>query len=657
MAKNDLILLDSILKNIGGLGNASTDEQGRQFERFVLDQVLKGFDLSADEIDAGWVDGRHDGGIDGFYVFVNGHLVVDIGDFAWPKSGANLEVYVLTCRHRDTFKQEPLDALLASLQELLDLGRGERELAGSYSRSVLNARGRLDAAFRMLSLSRPRITFKVVYASRGDVGMLGESIAARGRQIEKLIAANFSAARAEFVLLGATELVEMYRQGKTFSLTLSFTEHLAASQDGYVVLADLNAYKEFVTDEQGHLRRYLFDSNVRDFLGRNRVNSDILNTLENLQAPNFWWLNNGVTILASSANVVGKKLQMQDIQIVNGLQTTQSIFLHFLEMDREPVPDIERRRFVLIKVIVTADEHVRDQVIRATNNQSAVDASALHATDKIQHDIEQVLNENGWFYERRTNYFKNAGKPVASIITPAFLASAVACMVFKNPTKSAIRRRFVSSPQVYAATFTEQHPIGLWPVLVVCMRLAEAALTREAELSQTIAPGHIANWRGLVAFLVVARHFQTFYYSVHDLARMNATSLTEAAFDEMNAFVQARKGGKARANYETVLTVIQAAAEVFAIEGDWPNARRLFAESPRHPAKIVAISIKPELLDAIDAALPSQPWPRHIHAQIARELSLTAAFTRKAIQELIRLGRREKQWGGKLLPRIPVPPP
>jgi hypothetical protein len=44
------------------------------FAYFGFEQVLKDYDLSREEIESGWVDSRDDGGIDGFYTLVNGHL-------------------------------------------------------------------------------------------------------------------------------------------------------------------------------------------------------------------------------------------------------------------------------------------------------------------------------------------------------------------------------------------------------------------------------------------------------------------------------------------------------------------------------------------------------------------------------------------------------
>jgi hypothetical protein len=64
-------------------------------------------------------------------------------------------------------------------------------------------------------------------------------------------------------------------------------------------------------------------------MGLNRVNEDIRDTLKDAASPDFWWLNNGVTVLATAASVIGNSIHMDDIQIVNGLQTTESIFRHF----------------------------------------------------------------------------------------------------------------------------------------------------------------------------------------------------------------------------------------------------------------------------------------------------------------------------------------
>ena len=426
MAKNDVVLIDSVLHQLHVA--APSIDIGEHFERFVLEQVLKNYDLSKEEMDFGWTDGSHDGGIDGFYVLVNGRLLTDPTDFAWPRTGADIQVFLLTCKHHATFQQAPLDALLASVQELFDLSLTNAQLSGKYSTDVKRCRDMFVAAFHQLSLYRPALSFNLFYASRGDTALLGESIAARASQLESLFHQYFSAATATFTPLGSTELVELHREVKSFALDLPVQECLTAGQEGYVVLAQLRDYCAFVQDEKGALRRYLFDSNVRAFLGANLVNVDISETLASDAGPNFWWLNNGVTILATSASLVGKTLKLRDIQIVNGLQTTESIHRYFAKTALRA----DDSRTLLVKVIVSQDEAVRDQVIRATNNQSAVEPAALHATDRIQRSIEEILLRHDWFYERRTNFYKNEGRPDARIVSPLVLATGAVALLLRG---------------------------------------------------------------------------------------------------------------------------------------------------------------------------------------------------------------------------------
>jgi hypothetical protein len=107
---------------------------------------------------------------------VNGHLLQDVRTFAWPKRNAEVEVRILTCKHHETFQQAPLNTLLASIPELLDLGRDTSELRNRYSAELLEARALLHTAYRRLSVARPVITFRFVYASRGDLSTVATNV-------------------------------------------------------------------------------------------------------------------------------------------------------------------------------------------------------------------------------------------------------------------------------------------------------------------------------------------------------------------------------------------------------------------------------------------------------------------------------------------------
>ena len=121
MAKNDKILIDGIIDEKIETNIITSKKRDEVFEYFVYEQLLKDYDLSIEEIFSGSVDGRNDGGIDGFFIFINGHLLIDVNNFTWPKSSSELELWIVTCKHHDTLKQAPLDNLVASISELFDL--------------------------------------------------------------------------------------------------------------------------------------------------------------------------------------------------------------------------------------------------------------------------------------------------------------------------------------------------------------------------------------------------------------------------------------------------------------------------------------------------------------------------------------------------------
>lgn len=645
MAKNDVVLIDSLLHQLH-LKEPSIDV-GTHFERFVLEQLLKNFDLTKEEIDFGWTDGSHDGGIDGFYVLVNGRLLTDPTDFFWPKTGAEIQVYLITCKHHSTFQQVPLDAVLASAQELFDLSKTNSQLVGKYSAEIKRCREMFIAAFHQLSLYRPALTFNIYYASRGDTALLGNSITARAKQLEELFTQYFSAASASFTPIGATELVELHREVKTFALDLPVQECLTAGQEGYVVLARLKDYCGFVQDDKGALRRYLFDSNVRAYLGANLVNADIADTLASTDGPNFWWLNNGVTILATSASLVGKTLKLRDIQIVNGLQTTESIYRHFahnIGLTDEP-------RSLLVKVIVSQDESVRDSVIRATNNQSAVEPAALHATDRIQRSIEEILLRHDWYYERRTNFYRNEDRPEGRIISPLVLATGSVALLLKNPVRaSKLRQKNLRSPDAYSTAYSEHFPLNAWPSIACLIRAAENCIIRSHHAKGLSRGKHLAAWRGPLAFVTAAKITGTFSFSHHDVAAIDQSHVGAGLLDECWALIRQSIGplGSSKVTEAQISKIAAACHTQWQITGDPHMGKRsLPTPKPEKPSYMKPSRTEAEsFIDAVNDLLPAQPWKPGTHVKVAETLAVRPDRVSNAIQILIRRGKWMRQRDG-----------
>ena len=648
MAKNDRLLIDGIIDDRIA-AHLPSDKRDEAFEYFAFEQILKDHDLSRDEILHGVVDGRQDGGIDGFFILVNGHLLQDPESFVWPRSSSELRLVVVTCKHHDTFRQATLDALVATLTEILDFAIDDSELSGAYSVALLQMRNNLRYAYRKLSPRLSSFLISVSYASRGDSRELGEEVRARGRHIASIVEESFGSCRAEFSFVGATELVELHRRNPNYTLELPFVEALSKGER-YVVLVRLSDYHSFISD-QGKLRRYLFDSNVRDFMGLNRVNEDIKTTLENPESPDFWWLNNGVTILATSAAITGKSIQVSDVQIVNGLQTTESIFRHFSGSGAT-----SDERCLMVKVVVTKDDAIRDAIIRATNNQTDVELASLHATDKIQRDIEDVMLRHGLFYERRKNHYANLGHAHADLVTPLYIAAGYVGLILKAPHKAAtLRSKFMRSPEAYEAVFNSASPLDVWPKLARVLKRVDSELEALRPQGRSTEK-FLKSLRYLTALLVLAKHFRRFTYTPKDLLTFDVSSITPNVVMNIWQVLQEQESPNVRMSGWTSFGNVMRACEAIARAENIEGVKTLLANRDCLSGFALgssgsATSITGEFVSRVAASLPPQPWKPGIHRKISTQLNCDSSAFRAAVEQLIEDGAFLRQKDGVLFDR------
>ena len=106
MGKNDVILIDNMVDQLVQSEDATSSERADAFQRMAIEFVLGHITPTTEDLEEGIVDGANDGGIDGFFISVNGSLVTDSSSIMWPRTGIELEVWICTCKHQDTFSPE-----------------------------------------------------------------------------------------------------------------------------------------------------------------------------------------------------------------------------------------------------------------------------------------------------------------------------------------------------------------------------------------------------------------------------------------------------------------------------------------------------------------------------------------------------------------------
>ena len=180
----------------------------------------------------------------------------------------------------------------------------------------------------------------------------------------------------------------------------------------------------------------LIQANVRAYLGDNKVNKKIMETIRN-EPEKFFAYNNGLVIVADKAefNNEGKLTLLDGVQIINGGQTTASIYHCWLReqnsrtLGSRTVAENLNSVFVPVKIVIPNEEIgeyeknlLIEKISEAANSQTAVKGSDLSANTPFQrslHDAVMRLSSpkgGDWFYERARGLYKaELGKRTGSI--------------------------------------------------------------------------------------------------------------------------------------------------------------------------------------------------------------------------------------------------
>jgi hypothetical protein len=314
------------------------------------------------------------------------------------------------------------------------------------------------------------VTF--AYASKSDQPP-NPKVTLRVENLKAYVRDQISYAKFDFDFWDCRRLLTAARRTPATTETIDYVKEFTTNDGSAVCLVKLGSLAALLRDDNGDIRRPMLEPNVRDYQGeKNPTNTAIRETLEEPNQPEFWWLNNGVTVLAKSCSVTGGKLIVERPEVVNGLQTSYEIFQHFKNQ-----PDKADERAVLIRVIVPPNEQTRTRIIRATNLQTAISDISLHATDPIHFDIEEKLRLYQLFYERRKGEYREAKKPADQIISMQTLARAVMAVVLQQPNNAyATPSRVLKNKNSFAQIFNHAYNRDLYVVCMLVQRQVEKYL-------------------------------------------------------------------------------------------------------------------------------------------------------------------------------------
>lgn len=220
----------------------------------------------------------------------------------------------------------------------------------------------------------------------------------------------------------------------------------------------------------------LLERNIRRYLGLhgNRVNTGIRDTLRSAESSNFYFFNNGLTLVCDdfSYNALQSsdfQVRVENLQIVNGGQTCMTIFKTQEELAKEG-KTLPADASVLIRLykLPKPNEDLVLKITHATNSQNPVDLKDLRANDERQQQLEQSIQALGYQYRRKR--LDSAVKPTE--ITSGTAAEALLAVWRQKPhqAKFFTREHF---GKLYDGIFTQQTNGAQVIAAVLLYRIAE----------------------------------------------------------------------------------------------------------------------------------------------------------------------------------------
>ncbi len=534
--KHDIVTLEQIISRFHA-DRFPDMNAARFFEHFVAEQILKERDLTDDQLLAGNVGGPYDGGIDAIHLFVNGDRIDDtnVERYKKMKEGVKLDLHLIQAKDKNRMEVGVVNTFSAMADDLFKPNVELHNLAGQYNSGVLQAfEWFWDIYSAIRFTSAPEINIILSYATKA--GGPTKRMREKAKQLEKKLGRLISGCSCRFEFLGATELLDLSRAKppQHFEL-IAAGQPLSADAAGgsYVALVRLDSYFGFITSDGGDLHWRLFEANVRDWQGDNKVNKQIQDSLRERDSNDFWWLNNGVTILVKSLVPSGYNLRLENPEIVNGLQTTRAIWQHF----REQPPGTKDDRRLLTRIIVIGDgSEDRETIIRATNSQTAVPTYALRSLDRVHRNIEEYFlakTERQLFYDRRKNYYKNQGKPAKSILDLRTLAQAVIAIGLGRPDDARGRPSDylgASDDEKYRAVFDDDTHPAFYLFCARFYKLIEALLKHD-RINKEFDPAQRRSVRFHILTHVISLHLSLapsqLPKAINSIANLNIDDIDE----------------------------------------------------------------------------------------------------------------------------------
>jgi hypothetical protein len=377
-----------------------------------------------------------DTGIDAIAITVNGVLVNDVenlNELAAATTNLDVSFIFVQAERSSSFDSAKIGTFGFGVADFF-----KTKPTLPRNDDVQTAADVMEAIYNHSSkFKRARPECRLYYVTTGT--WLGDkNLEARRQSVVDDLNATGLFSQVHFECVGADGIARLYAATKNaISRTIQFPNRVELPEidgvkEAFLGFLPISEFVELVKADDGDILRTIFYDNVRDWQEYNKVNDEIRETLTSDNNARFVLMNNGITIIARDLQRVGAKFSIEDFQIVNGCQTSHVLF--------DQSDDIDERVCVPLRLIVTQDEDVIEDIIRATNRQTQLKEEQFIAlmdfSGKLENFFQAFPANERLYYERRSNQYNRLDMEKTRIVTPPNLIRAYASVYLSEPHRT-----------------------------------------------------------------------------------------------------------------------------------------------------------------------------------------------------------------------------
>lgn len=402
------------------------------FDWLAVETLLS---LTPDDLEEAITDGPQDEGVDAIQVDLD-DASVHVFSFKYTD---NFE------KSKDNFPANEVNKLLVTIDAILDRSITET----SVNRAVWE---RVQAVWHAYD-TLPKVTLHVYFCSNK------EHLPVAAQEKVKTHLRKYLTVRTHFINQEELVLRLLERERKGVSGTITFIdkqyfERTDAVMRGVVATIAATDLVKLVQDpdDPSRINDDVINDNVRIYLKlKNKVNRGIYDSALSQSNYEFWYLNNGITIVCEDCSyqphLRSPVVTLTNYQIVNGGQTTNALFEAF-RADEEQLRNV----MLLVRICVTRQHEISEKISESTNRQTPVNGRDIHANDRIQRLIGQQFDALGYYYERKRGQYSD--KPAANRINNEVLGQVWLAYHLDKPSEAKNQKNRVFA-DLYDTIFDE----------------------------------------------------------------------------------------------------------------------------------------------------------------------------------------------------------